>query len=164
MYYTRPPPGYISPPITPRPLLPIFPPPKLVHHPSPPSPPRLPAFDAPYILSTHAFPAAHLRTTEYTHLPPPPPPTSSKAQRRHHATKTLQTLRDIRGPLEPRASPQVLWNSANRYRRKTLDDSQPHGLTLLFAHANGFPKEVRARHFCNPVRLKSQKTRYGSQR
>ena len=38
--------------------------------------------------------------------------------------------------------PLVLWNCVNRYVKKDLDSSKKTGLTLFFAHANGFPKEV----------------------
>ena len=38
--------------------------------------------------------------------------------------------------------PLVLWNCVNRYVKKDLDLSNKTGVTLFFAHANGFPKEV----------------------
>jgi hypothetical protein len=48
-------------------------------------------------------------------------------------------------------SRKLLWNCLNRYVKNDL--SKQSGLTLFFAHANGFPKEVRflllvpSRHF-----------------
>jgi hypothetical protein len=40
-------------------------------------------------------------------------------------------------------SRQLLWNCVNRYVKNGMNEQG--GLTLFFAHANGFPKEVR---FC----------------
>jgi hypothetical protein len=37
-------------------------------------------------------------------------------------------------------SEKLLWNSINRYVKRVQDGRK--GLTLFFAHANGFPKEV----------------------
>lgn len=38
--------------------------------------------------------------------------------------------------------PKVLWNCVNRYARNGLTSKNRTGLTLFFAHANGFPKEI----------------------
>ena len=38
--------------------------------------------------------------------------------------------------------PLVLWNCVNRYVKQGLNVSNKTGVTLFFAHANGFPKEV----------------------
>ncbi|KAF8065184.1 Alpha/Beta hydrolase protein [Lyophyllum atratum] len=139
--YSQPPP-FTWPSITPRQLLPVFPPPEPLQAPSLPSPPRKPIFSAPYTLSTHVFPAAHLRTTDFVSVPRPPPRSATKAERQAHAEKTQQTLKDLRVSLEPRGSQQVLWNCANRYVRQGLDGTRAKGVTLFFAHANGFPKEI----------------------
>ncbi|KAG6812160.1 hypothetical protein H0H92_004091 [Tricholoma furcatifolium] len=138
--YSQPPP-WTWPSITPRKLLPVFPPPEPLSPPSLPSPPRKPAFDAPYTLSTHIFPAAHLRTTKYVE-PPLPPANGSKAERQIRGKELVQELRDLRGSTEPRGTPQILWNCVNRYVRNGLNESRANGVTLFFAHANGFPKEI----------------------
>ncbi|KAG6877793.1 hypothetical protein C0993_003887 [Termitomyces sp. T159_Od127] len=136
------PPPFTWASITPRQPLPVFPPPEPLLPPPLPSPARKPIFDAPYTLSTHVFPAAHLRTTEYVQPPGPPAATATKAERQAYANAVLQELRDLRGSLIPRGTKQVLWNCANRYVRAGLDEEQAGGVTLLFAHANGFPKEI----------------------
>lgn len=120
--------------------LPVFPPPVLQSQPELPSPPRQPAFDAPYSLTTHLFPAAYLRTSRLVPVPPPPPDTLTKAERQEFLSGTRQDLADLRVTVTPQGVPQVLWNCANRYIRK---GSTGKGVTLFFAHANGFPKEVR---------------------
>lgn len=40
-------------------------------------------------------------------------------------------------------SRKPFWNCVNRIVRKDLGESRGRGLTLFFAHANGFNKEVR---------------------
>lgn len=138
--YSQPPP-FTWPSITPRALLPVFPPPEPLIKPDLPSPAREPAFDAPYTLSTHIFPTAHLRTTEFVPLPSPLPANATKPERQAYANKTLQELKSLRISLDPKGVQQVLWNCANRYVRKDLV-GRSRGITLFFAHANGFPKEV----------------------
>ncbi|KAF8240976.1 alpha/beta-hydrolase [Tricholoma matsutake] len=131
-------------PITTRSLLPIYPPPEPLNRPALPSPPRQPAFDAPYKLTTHLFPAACLRTPAHVPVPMPPPENATKAERLQFRKKTVKELRDLRVTLDPQGVPQVLWNCANRYVRTDLTDRRTSikGLTLFFAHANGFPKEI----------------------
>jgi hypothetical protein len=51
-------------------------------------------------------------------------------------------LRVERGAMVTDGHPKVLWNCINRYVRNDLSPSNRTGLTLFFAHANGFPKEV----------------------
>ncbi|GLB39842.1 putative alpha/beta hydrolase family protein [Lyophyllum shimeji] len=137
-----PPPPFTWPQITPRQLLPVFPPPEPLPAPPLPSPPRKPMFNAPYTLSTHIFPAAHLRTTNFVSVTPPPPSNATKEERRARAEQTIQRLKDVRGSIEPRGSRQVLWNCANRYMKQGLDGTRAECVTLFFAHANGFPKEI----------------------
>jgi len=140
--YPKPPP-FTWLPITTRPLLPIFPPPEPLNRPTLPSPPRQPAFDASYTLTTHIFPAAHLRTTAHVPVPSPPPESATKAERLEFFTKTMQELRDLRVTMEPQGVPQVLWNCANRFVRTDLDRrTSTKGVTLFFVHPNGVPKEV----------------------
>ncbi|KAG6877792.1 hypothetical protein C0993_003886 [Termitomyces sp. T159_Od127] len=128
--------------VTPRQCLPIYPPPEPLSLPSLPSPVRKPIFDAPYTLSTHIFPAAHLRTTEYVQPPPPLPTNTTKAERQAYASAVRRKLEDLRGSSHPRGTEQVLWNCANRYVRVGLNEKRVNGITLFFAHANGFPKEI----------------------
>ncbi|KAG6907042.1 hypothetical protein DXG01_010813 [Tephrocybe rancida] len=142
--YSQPPP-FTWPSITPRKLLPVFPPPEpllTLSRPSLPSQARKPSFNAPYTLSTHIFPAAYLRTTELVSQPSPPPGNASKAERQASADAILQELEDLRVSLEPRGAKRVLWNCANRYVRDGLNGEPANGVTLFFAHANGFPKEI----------------------
>ncbi|KAG5644670.1 hypothetical protein DXG03_007969 [Asterophora parasitica] len=138
MSYSQPPP-FTWQSITPRRPLPVFPPPQPLSAPPLPSAARQPIFSTPYALSSHIFPAAHLRTTDYTPVPPTPPGDAPKAERQALAEKAAQKLKDLRVSLEPHGSKQVLWNCANRYFRR---DAQGNGITLFIAHANGFPKEI----------------------
>lgn len=149
--YPRPPPP-TWPHVHPRSLLPIYPPPQQPSLPPLPSPPREPAFDAPYSLSTHLFPAAFLRTTRDVPVPAPPPPSAGKEERKAILLKTGQELRSMRRSSVTQGHPKVLWNCANRYVRVGLDPSK-RGITLLFAHANGFPKEVIALRSYQPTPL-----------
>ena len=142
--YPRPPPSTWLPVAT-RPLLPFHPPPESLTRPPPslPSPSREPAFDAPYTLSTHLFPAAFLRTAAHVPVPQRPPQNASKEERLEFCKGTLKELRDLRVTMDPQGVPQVLWNCVNRYvRREGLMKTSTRGVTLFFAHANGFPKEV----------------------
>ena len=129
-----------------RDTLPIYPPPLGTFDSMPvlPSPPRKPAFDAPFTLTTHLFPATYLRTTRPIPLPKLPASGATREERsRVLAESTLQLL-DWSNDTDAVTDgyPLVLWNCVNRYARKDLDLSNKTGLTLFFAHANGFPKEV----------------------
>lgn len=139
--YPKPPP-FTWLPVTTRPLLPVFPPPEPFIRPTLPSSPRKPNLDAPYTLTTHLLPAAHLRTAAHVPMPSRPPEDATKAERLEFYKTTVQELRDLRTTLEPQGVPQVLWNCVNRYARTDLDSRRMKGVTLFFAHANGFPKEV----------------------
>ncbi|KAG6841357.1 hypothetical protein C0991_011900 [Blastosporella zonata] len=136
------PPAFTWPSILPRKLLPVFPPPEPLSLPSLPSPPRKPIFNAPYTLSTHIFPAAYLRTTTFVSPPSSPPGSATKPERQAAADTIVRELKDLRTSLEPRGTKQILWNCANRYVRDGLDGERANGVTLFFAHANGFPKEI----------------------
>ena len=136
-----------------RDTLPIYPPTfdsTRIEPPVLPSPPRKPAFDAPFTLSTHLFPAAYLRTTKPIPLPKLPGAGATKEERRRMLAEcALQLLdwgNDTTGAVTASDGyPLVLWNCVNRYVKKDLDLSNKTGLTLFFAHANGFPKEVSSK-------------------
>ena len=126
--------------------LPIYPPTPGTFDSTPhlPSPPRKPAFDAPFTLSTHIFPATYLRTTKLVPLPKLPAVGETKEERRRVLAETALRLLDWSNDTSAVTDgyPLVLWNCVNRYVKKDLDMSKKTGLTLFFAHANGFPKEV----------------------
>jgi len=136
--------------------LPAFPPPEPLDRPALPTPARLkPAFDAPYTLSTHLFPAAYLRSTRPEPEPPLPHPNATKEERKQHWVDTQQLLKDLRTATDTDGYPRVLWNCANRYVKNGLNESNRTGVTLFVAHANGFPKEVRVFQDQIPLMLKT---------
>jgi hypothetical protein len=69
----------------------------------------------------------------------------SKAERRRILMKALEDLTTIRdaelGQNLSDGHQKVLWNCVNRYVKK--NGVRGTGITLFFAHGNGFPKEVR---------------------
>ena len=129
-------------------VLPIYPPTRETFDsmlPVLPSPPRKPAFDALFTLTTHLFPATYLRTTKVIPLPklPAAGPGATKEERRRVLSESaLQLLDWSNETAATDGYPLVLWNCVNRYVKKSLDLSNKTGVTLFFAHANGFPKEV----------------------
>jgi hypothetical protein len=131
-----------------RDTLPIYPPTPGTFNSIPPvlpSPPRKPAFDAPFTLTTHLFPATYLRTTKLIPLPKLPVPAvgaTKEERRRVLAGSALQLLDWGNDTAVTDGYPLVLWNCVNRYVKKDLDLANKTGVTLFFAHANGFPKEV----------------------
>ena len=129
-----------------RDTLPVYPPTPGTFDSMPilPSPPRKPAFDAPFTLSTHLFPAVYLRTTRPTPLPSPPAAEATKEERRQVLAETALQLLDWGNDTSAVTDgyPLVLWNCVNRYVKNDLDMSNKTGVTLFLAHANGFPKEV----------------------
>lgn len=132
--------------IVPRLLLPIYPPPEPLvplERPSLPTKQRTVSFSTPYDLSTHIIPACYLRTGRFVPIPPAPAGNLSKEERARVQAQYRHELRVERGPMITDGHPKVLWNCVNRYVRKGISRSNGSGLTLFFAHANGFPKEVR---------------------
>ena len=129
-----------------RDILPVYPPTPGTFDSTPllPSPPRKPAFDAPFTLTTHLFPATYLRTTRPVPLPKLSAVGTIKEERRRVLAETASQLlvwsNDTSAVTD--GYPLVLWNCVNRYVKKDLDLSNKTGVTLFFAHANGFPKEV----------------------
>ena len=122
-----------------------FEPPTISQVPALPSPPRTPIWKSDrWTFSTHIFPAARLRLSVDVALPTIPDYAdndSAKFRQNliYRAEARLRHLRRLEN-LKPFSSqPKTLWISVNRYvNKRSLKDGQ----TLLFAHANGFNKEV----------------------
>lgn len=132
---------------TPRPLVPLGTPVVQILPPLP-TPQRESAIGDTYTLTTHLVPAASPRTTH--HVPDPKLPTWS-ADRQQWKASVMETVADVlttkekqrHGVLKGPLSQKVLWNCLNRYVRRDSSGTRAGcGVTLLFAHANGFPKEV----------------------
>jgi hypothetical protein len=131
--------------ITPRPTIPVYPPPEPLQYPDLPSRPRPASLLPQFTLSTHIIPAAHLRTVPYEPLPPPLSPMLPKPERMASYEKLcLRLRRNLGNPAPSSGEPRVLWNCLNRFVRHGATGS---GLTLFLAHANGFHKEVRILSF-----------------
>lgn len=141
-----------------RPVLPLQHPPVTQSATLPPLPsaPRQPSFASQYILSTHLVPAAYPRT--YPHAPTPlqaPVAGESPAARRQRVQDAVKEVVRTRmmyeaGALGAQGSTAPLWCALNRYVRRDLDTKPApngNGVTLFFAHASSFPKEVRSYHF-----------------
>lgn len=127
-----------------RPLLNFSPPPSQLLS-TIPAPPNAPSNIAGYTVSTHVIPGSYLRHTPLI-SPPSAPPGSTKDERLESADKIRDEMTNIRvqaweGKLET-SRQAVLWNCINRYIPKKESKG---GVTLLLAHANGFPKEVCVR-------------------
>ncbi|KAF9450037.1 hypothetical protein P691DRAFT_811281 [Macrolepiota fuliginosa MF-IS2] len=131
--------SYLWRTITPREAIPVYPPPEPLEYPSLPSKPRHLPLDAPFTLSTHIIPAAHLRTLPHAPIPLLPTSDLPKAERTAYNQKIRAQLRLLGSPPPSSGHPILLWNCLNRYVRKGAKGT---GLTLFFAHANGFPKEI----------------------
>lgn len=113
-----------------------------------PSPPRE-FSDASWVISTHLVPSALPRTIP--DIPPIKPPawTADKGKWKAAVQKTAEDMVAVRyrqwsGEMKEPGSRKPLWVCLNRYRRRDLSrEEEAKGITLLFAHANGFPREVR---------------------
>lgn len=149
--------------VNPRPLLSIDePPPALLLY--PPSLPREPCerlgrrtgaiFDY-FEVSTHIISGAYPRTAPFvpsSYLEPDDGGMTqrgnSKEAREERATRLTDRIVQLNtqqkdGHFPPdRGENRVLWNTVNRYRRLKKSTTTTRGVTLLLAHANGFPKEV----------------------
>jgi len=137
---------YHWPTIVPRKTIPVYPPPEPLVYPSLPSKPRQLPVTSEFTLSTHIVPAAHLRTLPYAPTPPPLPPNSPKAERKAWNERFHCQLGILAVPPVSSGHPMLLWLCLNRYVRK---GAKGMGLTLFFAHANGFPKEVLRKFYCS---------------
>jgi hypothetical protein len=139
--------------------LPIYPPPEdpTFLKPDLPSPPREPFWKSlsshpAYSLSTHIVPAAFLRSTPEIDLPVPPHICEDRRLRQKDIREGVNRLWELRRQENNRrqqAGAKIkferrLWICLNRYVRKDLNAGtrRKKGLTLFFAHANGFNKEV----------------------
>ncbi|KZP03357.1 hypothetical protein FIBSPDRAFT_923550 [Athelia psychrophila] len=126
--------------VNPRILFPISPHPKnstsQSQPPALPSPPRPPTFNDQYALSTHIVPAAYPRVAADAPLPQSMPAGLGKEERKRflaEQTDTLVRAHEGFAELGTSCGTGVLWICWGRRRE---------GLTLFFAHGNGFPKEI----------------------
>lgn len=143
--------------LQPRPLPPVRAPEHVGPLPPLPSPPRPahPVIAKRYKLSTHLVPAAYPRLTPDVPAPTPPAFSTDKAQWKASVENTLNEILGARikqwsGELSThKASTTLLWNCIDRYvRRDTARSTSGKPVTLFFAHANGFPKEVSNVSIC----------------
>ncbi|TCD65455.1 hypothetical protein EIP91_002669 [Steccherinum ochraceum] len=138
----------------PRILEPILPYPTATSHTSPPSLPTTrqarSLLHPEWTLSTHVVPAAYPRTTPLVPVPPIPAFAfgKDKKQRREEIVALANELAEAKlkqgkGELKSLGRDQTaLWCCVNRYVRKRSGSGIPKGITLFFAHANGFMKEI----------------------
>ncbi|KAG2159382.1 Alpha/beta hydrolase family-domain-containing protein [Suillus bovinus] len=112
--------------------------------PSLPSP-RNELFNDNYVVSTHLVPAGCPRLTPDIPLPVLPNFSTNSAERKRDIEQLLAEINErqarfVSGELGGERSEKPLWNCVNRYTKRVQDGRR--GLTLFFAHANGFPKEI----------------------
>ena len=107
------------------------------------------AFADRYTLSTHIIPSAYPRVApDAPPLEPIPAGLSKEARKAFVAEQTDVLARAHEGARVGEATgTSLLWNCVNRYvlrdgAGKGQNALKGNGLTLFFAHANGFPKEV----------------------
>lgn len=134
-------------PISCYPLLPIHPPSDSLDYPSLPSKPRKLGFSASFSLSTHIFPAAHVRRGPHLPVPNLPPRDVPKRERESALNALHETLYQHWNDQSVKNSKheKILWNVVNRYVRTHRNKSTSTGITLFFTHATGYTKEVRLR-------------------
>ncbi|KAG2347142.1 hypothetical protein BDR05DRAFT_715971 [Suillus weaverae] len=113
---------------------------------TPPLPsPRNELFNDNYVVSTHLVPASCPRLTPDIPLPVVPKFSADAAERKLGIQQLFAEITErqecfVRGELGGERSEKPLWNCVNRYVKRVQDGRK--GLTLFFAHANGFPKEI----------------------
>jgi len=112
-----------------------------------PSPPRDEFFDDNYTVSTHLIPAACPRLTPDVLSPATPEFSTDPSERKQNIQKTATEIRGLQelydqGKFGEERSEKLLWNCVNRYAKRRVHSHGKSGLTLLLAHAIGFPKEV----------------------
>lgn len=142
-------PNTSSPPVNPRPSLPIQCYSHPLQYPSLPSPPRQDTIHEAYALSTHFIPAAFPRLVPDLPVPQIPTYTSSTSalERQKQVTTIVRELverqtRFAQGKLTGNHSQKLLWNCVNRYVRTNRRNTSGTGLTLFLVPAAGFPKEI----------------------
>ncbi|EGO01092.1 hypothetical protein SERLA73DRAFT_72062 [Serpula lacrymans var. lacrymans S7.3] len=134
--------------LSPEPFYPLHEHPASLAYPQLPSSPRPPAFHDLYTLSTHIIPAAYPRVVPDIPIPEAPSQYTDKEERKRHVQRLGGEIAERqelfgRGQLPGEPSRKVLWNCINRYVKNTHStDNKSKGVTLLLAHANGFPKEI----------------------
>ncbi|KAH8824914.1 Alpha/beta hydrolase family-domain-containing protein [Flagelloscypha sp. PMI_526] len=146
---------------TPRPLLPIYPPPNSLLAPGPTVPLRSTEQDLQGFVnlgfkhSSHLVPACFLRSTPPHTLPEPAANDLSKEDRTKYNNETIETVLRMRQSYNEthflnyhsgqpmRRYHRVYWQCINRFVRS---GSGSGNLTLIVSHANGFSKEV-----CEPL-------------
>ncbi|KAH7882978.1 Alpha/beta hydrolase family-domain-containing protein [Phlebopus sp. FC_14] len=115
-----------------------------------PSPPRQDTFHPQFARSTHIIPAAFPRVVPDIPLPHVSDYSARDSERK---SRTEALAREViqrqatftTGKLGGGYGTKVLWNCLNRYVRTSIApvrDLAATGVTLLLAHANGFPKEI----------------------
>lgn len=142
-YAFEPTPEWVS--MNPKPLLPFRTRGEGLEKPPLPSPPRNELFDDSYTVSTHLVPAACPRLTPDVPSPVIPEFSTNASERKQkfqQLTTEICERQELysQGKLGGERSEKLLWNCVNRYVKRAQDEKK--GLTLLLAHANGFPKEV----------------------
>lgn len=102
-------------------------------------------------MTTHLVPAAFPRTYPHAPVPSTPPPLNeTPAQRKARVTRAARDVINTRamyelGQLGMSGSTAPLWCAINRYVRRNIsvpNRKGSRGLTLFFAHASSFPKEI----------------------
>ncbi|KAI8989137.1 Alpha/Beta hydrolase protein [Trametes punicea] len=142
-----PPEPYVLPTCHPKDLVPLDTP---IVGPIPtlPCPSRKSLLDSWFTVTTHIIPAASPRTTPNIPLPPLPRWSANKEEFRVAVAETVKNVlttkeKQWRGEMDHLPlGRKPMWNCVNRYVRTNLKNAAQRGVTLFFAHANGFPKEI----------------------
>ncbi|KAL4250991.1 AB hydrolase superfamily protein [Abortiporus biennis] len=133
--------------LIPRPVIPLQIPSSPNILPNLPSKPRKSLLYPAWTLTTHLVPAAYPRTTPYVSPHKPPLFTNDREARKAAISTVADNIiglkdKQTRGELDSTPDRSLLWNCVNRYVKRADQPREKKGLTLFFAHANGFPKEL----------------------
>lgn len=107
------------------------------------------SFNDLFTVTTHLIPAAYPRSTPDVPLPDPPAWTRNKTQWKDAVLAKVDEVistkqKQLGGKLGNVPSRKPLWVCINRYRRANTRAADNNlGVTLFFAHATGYTKEVR---------------------